>query len=165
MRGLKIYLRSYFQERGLRTVFLLPLALALAAFAAVHLFTYIHQEAEYTEEYVDNAFLSAQRVFDSSIRTNTDKLSATISVLSRDQILRRAMRAGDKKALLQRAHPVMEDLRKDYGITHLYFLRPDRSVLLRVHQPERDGDVIDRFTAMQAETTGKQAAGIELGPI
>jgi diguanylate cyclase (GGDEF)-like protein/PAS domain S-box-containing protein len=162
---LKIYFGRYFQERGLRTVFLLPLALALAAFAAVHLFTYIHQEAEYTEEYVDNAFLSAQRVFDSSIRTNTDKLSATISVLSRDDILRRAMRAGDKKALLQRAHPVMEGLRRDYGITHLYFLRPDRSVLLRVHQPERDGDVIDRFTAMQAETTGKQAAGIELGPI
>ena len=145
-------------------MFLLPLALSLLAFTIVHLFTYIHQEAEYTEEYVDHAFLSAQRVYDSAVRTNTDKLSATISVLSRDDNLKDAMRAGDKKALLLRTRPILENLRKDYGITHLYFMRTDRSVLLRVHQPERDGDVIDRFTALQAEVTGKQASGLELGP-
>jgi diguanylate cyclase (GGDEF)-like protein/PAS domain S-box-containing protein len=150
---------------SLKVVLLLPLAAALVLFVAVHLFTYAHQEAEYTAEYVDNAFLSAQRVFDSAVRTNTDKLSAALTLLSRDEALQRAMRAGDRQALLQRSIPLLQSLRKEYGITHLYFMRPDRSVVLRAHQPERHGDVIDRYTAMQAEASGKLTSGLELGPV
>ena len=74
---------------------MLPLAVSLLAFFAVHLFAYVHQEEEYTEEFVDHAFKSAKRVLDSAVRNNTDKLSATISVLSRDDTLKKAMRAGD----------------------------------------------------------------------
>jgi diguanylate cyclase (GGDEF)-like protein/PAS domain S-box-containing protein len=151
--------------RTLKAVLLLPLTLALAAFAAMHLFTYMHQEAEYTEEYVDNAFLSAQRVFDSAVRTNTDKLAAALSVIARDETLQRAMIAGDRRALLQRATPILESLRSSYGVTHFYFIRPDRRVLARVHQAERHGDVIGRFTTRQAELTGKLSSGLELGPI
>ncbi len=150
--------------RSLNAVLLLPLAAALAVFAAVHWYTYAHQEASFTEDYVDSAFLSAQRIFDSAVRTNTDKLSATLTLISRDEVLKRAMLAGDRQALLQRAKPVLDSLRKEYNITHLYFTRPDRTVFLRVHQAERHGDVIDRFTAKQAEATGRLAAGLELGP-
>lgn len=152
------------QGRSIKAVLLLPLAAALAVFAAVHLYTYAHMEADYTEEFVDDAFLSAQRVFNSAVHTNTDKLSATLTVISRDEALKRAMIAGDRQALLNRAKPVLESLRKEYGVTHFYFMRPDRAVFLRAHQPDRYGDVIDRYTAKQAEATGKLAAGLELGP-
>lgn len=152
------------QGRSLKAVLLLPLVAALVVFAVVHLYIYANQEAEYMEEYVDGAFLSAQRVFNSAVRTNTDKLSATLTVISRDEALKRAMTAGDRQALLHRAAPVLESLRKEYGITHLYFHRPDRAVFLRVHRPDRHGDVIDRYTAKQAQATGKPAAGLELGP-
>ncbi|MBI5751818.1 MAG: EAL domain-containing protein [Hydrogenophilales bacterium] len=152
------------QGRSIKAVLLLPLAAALALFAAVHLYTYTHLDAEYTEEYVDNALLSAQRVFNSAVRTNTDKLSAALTVIARDEALKRAMAAGDRQALLQRANPVFERLREQFGITHFYFHRPDRAVFLRLHQPDRHGDVIDRFTAKQAQATGKLAAGLELGP-
>jgi two-component system sensor histidine kinase/response regulator len=153
------------QGRSLKAVLLLPLAAALTVFAAAHLYTLAHQEAEFTEEYVDGAFLSAQRVFNSAVRANTDKLSATLTLISRDEVLQRAMLAGDRQALLHRARPVLDSLRKEYGVTHFYFMGPDRAVFLRVHQAERHGDVIDRFTATQAQATGKLAAGLELGPI
>jgi diguanylate cyclase (GGDEF)-like protein/PAS domain S-box-containing protein len=150
-------------RRSLKAVLLIPLAAVLAVFAAIHLYTYSQQDAEYTEEYVDGAFLAAQRNFGTSVRANTDKLAATLSVLSQDEGLKRAMLAGDQQALLRRAKPIFDNLRKEQGITHFYFMRPDRGILLRVHQPDRYGDVIDRFTAKQAQATGKQASGLELG--
>jgi len=155
---------AHIQQRSLKTVLLLPLAAVLAVFAALHLYTYAHQETEYTEEYVDNTFLAAQRAVNSAVRANTEKLSATLAVISRDEALKSAMIAGDQQALLHRANPVFENLRKEYGITHFAFIRPDRTVFLRVHQPGRHGDVIDRYTTKKAETTGTLAAGLELEP-
>ncbi len=152
------------QGGSLKAILLHPLATAMLVFAAVHLYTYAHLEADFTEEYVDETFLSAQRVFNSAVRTSTDKLSATLTVISRDEVLKRAMFAGDQQALLHRAKPVLDSLRKEHGVTHFYFMRPDRAVFLRVHQPDRYGDVIDRYTAKQAEATGKLATGLELGP-
>lgn len=151
-------------SRSLKTILLTPLAVVLAVFAAVHFYTYSLQEAAFTEDYVDQVFLAAQRNFDTSVRTNTDKLAATLSVLSQDEELKRVMLAGDRQALLRRAKPIFDNLRKEQGITHFYFMRPDRGVLLRAHQPDRYGDVIDRFTAKQAQATNKQASGLELGP-
>jgi diguanylate cyclase (GGDEF)-like protein len=66
---------------------------------------------------------------------------------------------------LARAAPIFHDLRREYGITHLYFTRPDRVNLLRVHKPERHGDVIERFTQREAERRGVPASGVELGPL
>jgi len=37
--------------------------------------------------------------------------------------------------------------------------------VLRVHQPERHGDTINRHTTLTAEKTGKISIGAELGPI
>lgn len=155
-----IFTRSH----SLKPLLLLPLAAALAAFTAIYLYSYTHLEAGYTEEYVDGSFSSAQRVFDSAIRTSTDKLAATLTVIAQDEVLKRAMLAGDQQALLRHANPILATLRKKYGVTHFYFMRPNRGVILRVHQPERYGDVIDRSTAKQSEATGKLAAGLELGP-
>jgi PAS domain S-box-containing protein len=47
----------------------------------------------------------------------------------------------------------------------LYFSDAQRINLLRVHQPGRYGDRIDRFTTLEAEKTGKIAYGLELGPM
>jgi len=158
-------MRTHTPERSLKAVFLLPLAAALMVFAAVLLYAYARQEANFTQEYVDNVFLAAQRVFNSAVRAKTDTLSAALMLIARDEMLQRAMLAGDRQALLRRANPILESLRKEYGITHFYFLRPDRAVLLRVHQAERHGDIIDRYTAKQAQATGRLATGLELGPL
>ncbi|MCC6933984.1 MAG: hypothetical protein IT292_12170 [Deltaproteobacteria bacterium] len=47
----------------------------------------------------------------------------------------------------------------------MYFITPDRTCILRVHKPEKQGDIINRFTTLEAERTGKLAAGIEIGPL
>ena len=51
------------------------------------------------------------------------------------------------------------------NITHFYFHDAHRINLLRVHQPERFGDLISRHTALKAEKSAAMFSGIELGPL
>lgn len=50
-------------------------------------------------------------------------------------------------------------------VTHCYFITPDKECFLRVHQPERHGDIITRFTLDQAIRNNEVASDIELGPL
>ncbi len=92
-------------------------------------------------------------------------LAALEEVFLRDEGLRDALKALDRQRLLAAHEAVFAKLREKHGITHFYFHRPDRINLLRVHNPEKSGDLIDRFTLREAERTGKTASGIELGPL
>ncbi len=100
-----------------------------------------------------------------SMRRQADALAGLEDVILCDEGLRGALAAGDRERLLANWQQVYTTLRKNHGITHFYFHRPDRVNLLRVHKPEKHGDLINRFTARQAEHTGKTAYGIELGPL
>jgi signal transduction histidine kinase/CheY-like chemotaxis protein len=71
----------------------------------------------------------------------------------------------DRGDLQQYALPIFSNLREKSKITHLYFHETDCINFLRVHQPERYGDAIDRFTMRQSADTGVIASGIELGPL
>ncbi len=77
----------------------------------------------------------------------------------------RALCEGDTDRLLADWHPVFETLHRENHLTHFYFFDANRVCLLRVHKPEKRGDIIDRFTALEAERTGKTAFGIDLGPL
>ncbi len=92
-------------------------------------------------------------------------LDALGQVLLENPSLSGRLGAGDREGLLSAYAPVFADLKRIYGLTHLYFHRSDRVNLLRVHKPDKYGDHIDRFTALEAQRTGKTAAGIELGPL
>ncbi|MEY3808621.1 MAG: hypothetical protein RI893_1597, partial [Pseudomonadota bacterium] len=148
-----------------KVILLLPLILAFGAISAIYWYSYINSIITHTKGQVNDSFLLAQRVFSVNISSHTDKLSATLTAMAQDERLKSAMLAGNRSDLLLRANAIFESLAKDYNITHFYFIHPDHRVFLRVHQPERYGDVIDRFTLKQAEATGKLASGLELGPL
>jgi len=150
---------------SLKTSVLLPLMLVLVILISGFISSYIHQEKEYTEKAIGEQFLSAKRFFDSAVKTDTEKLSTALMIISTDSKLKRAMMVGDRDTLLKQSSPLFNTLREKYGITHFYFHRPDRVNFLRVHQPDRYGDKIDRFSALQAEATGAPASALETGPL
>ncbi len=86
-------------------------------------------------------------------------------VFLRDASLINALKDQDRMRLIEACKSDFAKLREGYSITHFYFHRTDRVNLLRVHKPEKHGDHISRFTACEAERTGKTASGIELGPL
>jgi len=95
----------------------------------------------------------------------TETLSVLSEVILQDENLIVLLKNRDRQQLLKTFEPMYTELCKKHGITHLYFHDPNRVNLLRVHTPEKYGDLINRSTARQAERTGRTTSGIELGPL
>ncbi|MDH4331551.1 MAG: ATP-binding protein [Desulfobulbaceae bacterium] len=100
-----------------------------------------------------------------SIAQQTLGLVAAIQPIAGDSCFRKALLQGDVEHLLAETRPMFEMMRQKANLTHFYFLDANRNCLLRVHKPEKSGDRIDRFTALEAERTGKISTGIEIGPL
>jgi diguanylate cyclase (GGDEF)-like protein len=149
----------------LRLYFLAPLTAVIMAAVGVSIADlYRHQHTD-IQQGVVRVRASALELYADSVRDSARALRTLMHVLGRDEALRAALARRDRAALLARAAPMFEDLRREYGITHFYFSGPDRVNLLRVHAPDRYGDTIDRFTTLQAERGGAAAHGVELGPL
>ncbi len=149
----------------LRLWFLLPLASVLVL-ATLILVTLIHLKAivdidRFTVENVSRA----ERVYHDQIELSAHMLGAAMEVLANDRSLRLALAQSDRKQLLQGSAALFAELKKKYGITHLYFSDPNRVSILRVHQPERFGDTLNRSTTEQAQQRGQTVYGVELGPL
>jgi len=71
---------------------------------------------------------------------------------------------GNKKDLHNSISPTYKRLNKNVGLTHLYFIRRDGTVLLRVHDYQRDNDTIDRTTFTRAREHQRINYGLEFGP-
>ncbi len=106
---------------------------------------------------------SLTRLYEADIRHGAEMLGAVMQILRRDEGLRNALTSRDRGQLLARAAPLFAGLRQQLGITHLYFSGPNRVNLLRVHQPGRHGDIIGRYTTVEAERSGNMVSGVELG--
>lgn len=107
----------------------------------------------------------ATGAFEKSVDEQSRALRVLCGVISKDDSMRRALRQRDREQLLSLYDDLFPLMEKDYGITHFYFHGPDRTNLLRVHEPDKFGDRIDRYTMLESEKTRETAAGIELGPL
>jgi len=101
----------------------------------------------------------------SALESSAAGFATALQPIIADKGMRSALLAGDTDRLLADWQPVFDAMHKDNHITHFYFFNPTRTCLLRVHKPEKHGDLINRFTALEAERTGQAASGIELGPL
>jgi len=100
------------------------------------------------------------------IKQQTASMVATVQPIVANTDVQEALaREGYADHLLATWRPVFEVMRRESHITHFYFIDTNRICILRVHKPELRGDIINRFTALEAERTGKIASGNELGPL
>ena len=155
------------QDNGIRLKrqILLPFSLACACLFFFSLFSIYREE----EEHIDRDFLAtaeaAQKIYDELQKNHQKTLNVAMEFVLQDKTLKAAYRSGNRETLFMAAIPVFERLRHDQSITHFYFMEPGRKNFLRVHQPERHGDIINRFTMLGAEKTGGMVSGTELGPL
>lgn len=101
--------------------------------------------------------------FNSLEQQDANMLSATLEALVEDDRFKELYLEKDRDALFKLGQPLFKDLKRKYGITHWYFIQPDGSCFLRMHNKEICGDKITRATFKKAKTTQKTTAGIELG--
>ena len=143
----------------------IPAMLAILILLGIFIFISYHNEQSHIADEMDKTMKSAQSLFGSFLSSDAQKMESSLYTIMRDEKLKAAMKARDRKALLAWSRSLFEQLHENVSVTHFYFTDPDRMNILRVHKPEKYGDTIDRFTTMQAEQTGNISSGIELGPL
>lgn len=90
-------------------------------------------------------------------------LTGLLTLLQKSPWIGEHLSRQDSSGLLSNSRERLQQVRDVIGITHLYFNNINRINILRVHNPEQSGDVIKRFTTVEAERTGKVFSGLELG--
>lgn len=153
------------ETRRLRLSFLVPLLIAIAFIVvAMVAINYAYHQRQ-LQSGVVQLRTSAARLYEESVQQNIRALHMVMDVLEHDPDLRDGLARKDRQGLLRHAAPLFDEMKRNYGITHFYFTGPDRMNLLRVHQPARHGDAIDRVTTLNAERSGAVSYGLELGPL
>lgn len=149
----------------LKVSILAPLALFIialvAGFSGGVYFWQENRDAQALEK-ISNDF---GEILNSLISSETQMMEASLVTISRDETLIKHFVARDREKLLSATMPLFQELREKYKITHFYFNGPDRINFLRVHQPGRYGDVINRTTTRLAEQNQHANSGLELGAL
>ncbi len=114
---------------------------------------------------LEATFQRAHQQYHLELERDADSLAALLAVIKSDWRFQQAWLANDRQLLLKEAQPILEVLRAKHRVTHFYFHRPDRVCFLRVHDPSRHGDVIERFTLTEAIRSEAPSQGIELAPL
>jgi diguanylate cyclase (GGDEF)-like protein/PAS domain S-box-containing protein/putative nucleotidyltransferase with HDIG domain len=127
--------------------------------------TAVWQQQREANERAERSIHAAIAHMAEDTQEHVGQLAGVLTALESNPDLRQALKSRDREALLAAAAPTLRRLQADHQITHLYFTGPDRVDILRVHQPDRYGDPIGRFTTMQAQGSGRMAYGLELGPL
>ena len=145
-----------------RRVNLTVLALCVVSIATMGLFSYTSERRQIKESLHDLAN-NESRLFQSILTADAEGLARAQTGLNRLELLLRPFAAGKKDELLAAAQPIFNDVRQNNNITHMYFIRPNGTVLLRVHKPDQADDKLNRATYLKAAETGKMASGLEMG--
>lgn len=105
---------------------------------------------------------NVERLFDHQSTLHVSELQTLISHYSKNPLLQKAFLSQSREELYKIAQPFFRTA-LDQGISHFYFINPDKTCFLRVHNPERHGDLIERFTTQEAGRTGRLSTGLEMG--
>ena len=152
-------------QTPLKTKIIFPLSLVfgllLSAFAYIE---YINLQNEFSHD-VERHLDGIQELFEKQIESETELLSTILEMVAKDEGLQKAWETKDRNFLLQVSAPLLKEMGAKHLLTHFYFHNPDRTNFLRVYDPDRFGDVVNRFTLREAVRTGQNSAGIELGKL
>lgn len=99
------------------------------------------------------------------LNEQTASLQLTLKPIVKDSVTLKALSNKDSDTLMMQWQDVFEKMKEENALTHFYFLDKNRVCLVRVHNPKKRGDIINRFTALEAEWKRQSSSGLELGPM
>jgi hypothetical protein len=153
------------RPEAIKSRILLPVSTVLVVLLGAFVLMAYRLERTQLDGELERRMAQISHFLESHCEEDAEEMNALLDIVGQNVRLRDALEAGDRGALLEASEPIFRRLRNSAEITHFYFSGPDRVNLLRVHKPDRFGDVIDRFTTLEAERTGESAMGVELGPL
>lgn len=152
---------SILENKQLGAVLLFAACVGLAVLA----WTIYDAEVSQTLDESRDVLAGIEPAWENEIDYRSRALAATLAPLLENPSLAEAMQRRDRQELLDLARPLFVNELSRHDITHFYFITPEGECFLRVHHPERHSDRIARETLRIAQATGRQGAGVELGPL
>ncbi len=152
------------EDEAIKLPILVPLFVAITVLLIIFTVAIYHLQQQHITNDVRMRLDKSQHYFDKLLATDARLVGETTHFVKNNPDIQNAWLARDRNTLLTLTAPVFEKLRQDYKITHLYFIDVNQTCFLRVHNPPRFGDHIDRFTLNSAARTNEPFWGIELGP-
>ncbi|MDD4016482.1 MAG: PAS domain S-box protein [Kiritimatiellae bacterium] len=141
-----------------------PLAALLFLLTAGAAFLLIKQQHDGLNRLSRNTLQGVVSDLAAAVTEQTRTLDAMGKLLLREAGLHEALKANDRNRLIENYGPVFATMATVRNLSECTFIGPDRTCLLRIHQPDFSGDRIDRLTLREAERHGRTAAGLELEP-
>ena len=118
---------------------------------------------EHMHEKINETIQSVEQLYQHGVEHEAAQLHALMKVLTDDPVLLHLLQTQNHSALYEKYKSLYQYLNEQFNITHFYFSNHERVNILRVHNPDRYGDVINRHTMLQAETNKAIYYGVELG--
>ena len=143
----------------------LPMTIALLATIVFGIVFRYRQSLEQPRREMDLIMSQSRIAWQQLQESQKDILLSHLAHLAGNGALIAAYKARDFPQLLGVAKPMADQLRRRFRVTHFYFVDPDRTCFLRAHHPTKRGDRINRHSMLAAARTGKDAWGLELGPL
>jgi len=157
--------RIWHSRDRIKARILIPFSVLLLSVVGGFLTTaYLSKQSDRATE-LNNSVNAVERFFHQRLENDSNQLRATLAAIVNSGEFRDAFQKRDRQLLLRRAKPLFEVLRHDHRISHFYFNDTEKVNFLRVHQPDRHGDTIERVTMLRAFYSGETASGLELGPL
>jgi len=151
-------------SRQIRRRVFVPVMMAVVALLVVSCFAVLRQRDRCVREKLDGRLAGVVQLFQSKLDDEAELIRALTDSVGRSDPVRQAWLARDREKLLDSVSASFEDIRSQYRVTHFYFHDLEKVCFLRVHNPPRHGDTIQRHTLSTAVESGKTSQGLELGP-
>ncbi len=161
--GIGMTERMQKQNPSVRKLLMLPLTVGMGLLLFLIGSSLYGQYAFFQEREVDLHREAVLKLYEQGVSEQKTSLGMLLEVLSGNPAISGALVRRDADALAVLYRNTFAILRARFGVTHLMFLDPQRRVIVRLDQPDAPtGEVVTRFTLLEAERTGKTIAGLDL---
>ena len=106
---------------------------------------------------------SLNQAFDNLLDDEAKVMQGISDFLQKDKIIQHNFIEKDREKLLSSTKDIFNQIKSKYKITHFSFHNINNVNFLRVQNPSRYGDLINKFAVMESSKTKKSVCGIELG--
>jgi len=101
--------------------------------------------------------------FDKKFENDINSYATLIKLLSKDKEAIKIFKTDNREALYQYYKETYQSLNKTHNISHFYFHKKNKINFLRIHNPKKHSDLINRSTLNQSIKTSGLGKGIEFG--
>jgi diguanylate cyclase (GGDEF)-like protein len=142
---------------------ILPLMIGLFFIAIISIYSNYYFIKQNISKNSQDTFLDFTATHDYIIDKEIKLMEGLIDQLKRDQHSIELYKKDNKEWLFMYLHQTYMKFHKNYKLTHFYIHKPNKINYLRVHNRDKNSDLINRITLNKAAKTLTTKSGVEFG--